>query len=360
MSRPEFPSPPHAVGSTRLGDGRDIGWATFGDPSGDAVLWFHGSPGARCQVPHDLDAEARARRLRIISIERPGTGDSTKHFYDKVVDVVPDLIAVADDLGVGQFAAIGLSGGGPFVLACAHEQPDRMTAGIVLAGVGPTRGSDTVISHTLLLRYTGGVLRVVSRPVNAAFGAILRVLGPFGGPFIDTFFQFEVGDRSEMAAKPDTKRQMVADLADASFRTEGGLGAALEDLILFGRHWSFELGNISVPITFWGGTSDIIVPYTHAERQWKRVPGSSLRTREGRGHFAGYTEVAEVLDALRLSWPAVRAVPSRKKKAGSTTKSSAKKKAGATTKTAKKATKTDGTKKKAPASEVAPPKVAKA
>jgi pimeloyl-ACP methyl ester carboxylesterase len=317
MSRPELPTPPRISGATALDDGREIGWAEFGDPDGDPVLWFHGSPGARNQIPHDLDAEAGARRLRIITVERPGMGDSTDHQYDAIIDFVPDLVAVADDRGVDEFAAVGLSGGGPFVLACAHELPTRMKAGVVLGGVGPTCGSDTVISYMLILRVTGGLLERVRRPLGKSFAAIVRVLGPYADPFIDLFFQFELGDRSEMHAKRDTKRQLVADLVDAAYRSD--LQAPFQDLILFGRHWGFELGDIAVPVTFWGGTSDLIVPYTQAERQWKRVPGSSLRTMEGRGHFAGYTEVSQVLDVIRSRWPAVRPVRATapKKKAAS-------------------------------------------
>ena len=71
---PVMPTPPHAVGTTSLPDGRRMGWASFGDPTGDPVVWFHGTPGGRSQVPSDLDEEARARRLRVIGIERPGTG----------------------------------------------------------------------------------------------------------------------------------------------------------------------------------------------------------------------------------------------------------------------------------------------
>jgi pimeloyl-ACP methyl ester carboxylesterase len=318
MSRPELPTPPRATGTTTLPDGRQMGWAQFGDLDGDAVLWFPGSPGARCQIPHDLDAEAAARRLRIITIERPGMGDSTDHQYDKVVDFVPDATAVADDLGIDQFAAVGLSGGGPFVLACAHELPERMTTGVVLGGVGPTRGADTVISYIMILRVTGGLLERIRRPVGKTLGVVFRTLGPFGGPFIDAFFQFELGDRSEMHAKRDTKRQLIADLVDAAYRSD--LQSPFEDLILLGRHWGFELGDIRIPITFWGGTSDIIVPYTQAERQWKRVPGSNLRTMEGRGHFAGYTEISQVLDVIRSKWPAVRPIRATASKAKKATK----------------------------------------
>jgi len=108
------------------------------------------------------------------------------------------------------------------------------------------------------------------------------------------------------------------------------------------------------------------VPYTHAERQWKRVPGSSLQTKEGRGHFAGYTEIAEVLDEVRVAWPAVRPVPSRKKKAPSTKTPSTK--VSANTVSANKASgqkkspaakKAAGEKKAASKKKASEPKVAK-
>ena len=308
---PQMPTRPHAVGATPLADGRQMGWAAFGDPTGDPVVWFHGTPGGRCQVPSDIDAEAKARRLRIIGIERPGTGDSTLHHYEKVVDFV-------DDLEIDRFAAIGLSGGGPFVLAAAARLPERMTTGIVLGGVGPTRGSDAVFSHTLLLAAAAGVIEKVRQPIGDAFGALIRAIGPFGKPAIEVFFWLEWGDRRFMAAKPESKTQLVADLVDAARR--GGLRAPLDDLALFGRHWGFELADVRVPITFFGGTSDVIVPYVHAERQAKRVEGAQLRTVPGTGHFAGWTEVDQVLDVLRQAWPPVRpAPPGRKAKATKTT-----------------------------------------
>jgi pimeloyl-ACP methyl ester carboxylesterase len=299
-----MPAVPHRVGTTRLPDGRDMGWAEFGDPAGDVVLWFHGTPGGRCQVPADIHDEAAARRLRVIGIERPGTGDSTLHHYGQVVDFVDDVVVVLEDLGVDRFAAVGLSGGGPFVLACAARLADRMTTGVVLGGVGPTRGADAVFSHTLLLVAAAGVIEKIRRPVGRAFGALIRRIAPIGAPAIDVFFWLEWGDRRDMTAKPQCKTQLVADLVDAAHR--GGLEAPLDDLALFGRHWGFDLHEITVPITFYGGTSDVIVPYMHAERQAKRVEGSVLRTVPGTGHFAGWTEVDRVLEDVRRVWPPVR------------------------------------------------------
>jgi len=230
-----------------------------------------------------------------------------------------------------------------------------MTAGMVLGGMGPTRGTDAVISYTLGLIPLAPAIDAVRGPLSSAFAAVIRAMGPVGGPLVHAFFQFEVGDSTQMHAKPDTKHQLVADLSDASHRS--GLGAGLGDLVLFGRHWGFELGDIAVPITFWAGTSDVIVPYVHAERQWKRVSGSHLRTMEGRGHFAGYTEVGDVLEEIRRLWPPVRPVTTtssatrtRKKKASkkkATAKSGQKKSAASKTAKTGKTTQTAKTTKKA-------------
>jgi pimeloyl-ACP methyl ester carboxylesterase len=175
--------------------------------------------------------------------------------------------------------------------------------------VGPTRGADAVFSHTLLLAAAAGTIEKIRQPVGDALGRVIRWAAPIASPGIDLFFWLEWGDRKDMDAKPGCKTQLVADLVDAARR--GGLRAPLDDLALFGRPWGFELADVAVPITFFGGTSDVIVPYMHAERQAKRVPGARLRTVHGTGHFAGYTRVPEVFDVIRAAWPPVRVATPR-------------------------------------------------
>ena len=297
----DAPLLPHDAGTVTLPDGRTMGYSTYGDPDGDAVFWFHGTPGGRSQIPFDVPELAVERGLRIIGVERPGTGDSTGKLYERVVDFVPDLVAVADRLGAERFACIGLSGGGPFVLAAAHELPHRVTTGVVLGGIGPTRGSDAVLSHTLLLIAARPLLEKLRTPLGSALGKLVRTAAPLGETMVNLFFKIQPGDRQAFAARPLDEKQFVADLISAARRS--GLEAPINDLIVFGRHWGFELNDIKVPITFWGGNSDVIVPYVHAERQSKRVPDARLRTLNGRGHFAGYTSTVEVLDDVRTLWP---------------------------------------------------------
>src|SRR5881227_3513304 len=122
---------PKLEGNIAVGDDRQIGFAEFGDPQGRAIFWLHGTPGARRQIP-------------IVGVDRPGIGSSTPYQYDTVFAFADDLRTIADTLGIDKFEVIGLSGGGPYALACAAGMPDRVVAAGVLGGVAPARGADGI------------------------------------------------------------------------------------------------------------------------------------------------------------------------------------------------------------------------
>ena len=135
---------PKLEGNIAVGEDRQIGFAEFGDPQGRAVFWLHGTPGARRQIPTEARVYAEQHNIRLIGIDRPGIGSSTPHQYDNVVAFADDLRTIADTLGIDKMAVIGLSGGGPYTLACAAALPDRVVAVGVLGGVAPTRGPDAI------------------------------------------------------------------------------------------------------------------------------------------------------------------------------------------------------------------------
>src|ERR1700739_3568594 len=89
---------PRAEGRFRLSDGRGIGYAEFGDPTGPVVLWFHGTLGARRQFPANGRRSAENLGLRVVVLERPGTGLSDSYRYSAVADCVGDIAQVADAL----------------------------------------------------------------------------------------------------------------------------------------------------------------------------------------------------------------------------------------------------------------------
>src|ERR1035441_6500144 len=103
---------------TVLGDGRDIGWLELGEPDGAPVFAFHGTPGSRLQLTIDETAIGDAG-VRLVCPDRPGYGLSTFQPGRRLVDWPGDVAHLADHLGIGRFAVMGISGGGPHAAACA-------------------------------------------------------------------------------------------------------------------------------------------------------------------------------------------------------------------------------------------------
>jgi pimeloyl-ACP methyl ester carboxylesterase len=108
-----------------LAGGRTVGFADYGIPDARAVLWCHGGPGSRLE-PACLRREAGEAGLRIIGIDRPGYGLSAPQPGRTIAGWVPEALAVAGHLGIGQFAAVGTSTGGAFALALAALAPQRV------------------------------------------------------------------------------------------------------------------------------------------------------------------------------------------------------------------------------------------
>nr|WP_305016743.1 alpha/beta fold hydrolase [Mycobacterium tuberculosis] len=126
---------PKLEGNIAVGEDRRIGFAEFGAPQGRAVFWLHGTPGARRQIPTEARVYAEHHNIRLIGVDRPGIGASTPHQYETILAFADDLRTIADTLGIDKMAVVGLSGGGPYTLACAAGLPDR----VVAAGIDPLR-----------------------------------------------------------------------------------------------------------------------------------------------------------------------------------------------------------------------------
>lgn len=292
MRSPHRPLREHRV---PVSSNRNLGAAELGDPHGFPVLWFHGTPGGRLQVPPDAPASAEARGIRLFGVERPGTGWSTPHRYGSVREFGDDIRAFADALGFEKFAVAGLSGGGPYTLACAHQIPDRVVAAAVIGGIGPTAGPDAVDSYTRALALAHPFLSVIAEPVGRVLPSVVKPVIPHAKLAIRAF--------SMVAPKAD--KPILLDDAfgnvlagDLIHVMPGGLGAPLHDARLFSQDWGFRLGDVTVPVHFFQGDADGIVPESHGRHQARAVKRGALTILRGGGHLAGYVDAGRVFDVL--------------------------------------------------------------
>src|SRR5258706_454018 len=119
--------------SIQLHDGRTLAYAEYGEPEGRALLYFHGGADSRLEA-RLLAEQARCAGIRLIGIDRPGMGRSHFKKGRRLLDWPDDVIELADHLGIERFAVIGVSGGGPYALACAYKIPNRLIACGIAAG----------------------------------------------------------------------------------------------------------------------------------------------------------------------------------------------------------------------------------
>ncbi|MFI0433157.1 MAG: alpha/beta fold hydrolase [Candidatus Nanopelagicales bacterium] len=280
-----------------LADGRNLGLAEFGPADGFPILWFHGTPGARRQVPPAAIAFAHSAGVRIIGVERPGVGHSTPHHYHRVVGFAADVEQVLDTLELPQVGLIGLSGGGPYVLAVCATLPDRVVAAAVLGGVAPSAGPEKVVSGGIipLLRRVSPLLTLVREPVAVLMSLGLRAATPVADRAFDIYLALGPRSDRELLARPEMRQMFVDDLLAAgrvSFR------AMAYDAVLFSRWWGFDVADIETPVFLWHGDDDLVIPLAHGERMAALIPNSRLSVVPGQGHLAMLDAAEEAIEMI--------------------------------------------------------------
>jgi len=295
---------PKLEGNIAVGDDRQIGFAEFGDPQGRAVFWLHGTPGARRQIPMEARVYAEMRQIRLIGIDRPGIGSSTPHQYDTVFAFAEDLRTIADTLGIDKFEVIGLSGGGPYTLACAAAMPDRVVAAGVIGGVAPTTGSDAIaggVMGSVGLR-VAPLLQVAGGPIGVVASALIRLIRPVGSPAVDLYGRVSPEADQQLLARPEIKAMFLDDLLNGSRKQ---MAAPFADVVAFARDWGFRLDEVKVPVRWWHGDHDHIVPFEHGQHVVAKLPDVELYHLPGESHLAGLGRAEEILDTMIGLWDRV-------------------------------------------------------
>ncbi|MGK9233170.1 alpha/beta hydrolase [Inquilinus limosus] len=133
-----------AVRALTLPDGHKVHYIDEGEPGWRPVLYVSGTgTSARAFGMTEYLRSLRTRlRLRFISVERNGFGDTEFKPGWTTKDYAAEVRAVLDYLGIERTAALAISGGGPYLAEIAAEMPERLISLHFLAatsGFGPER-----------------------------------------------------------------------------------------------------------------------------------------------------------------------------------------------------------------------------
>ena len=287
---------PALEGSVAVRGSRRLSFAEYGSRRGPALIWMHGTPGARRQIPLEARAYAERHGIRLIGLDRPGIGSSTPHLYPDILDWTRDLELVLETLGIDTVRLIGLSGGGPYALAAGAAMPDRVHGVGVLGGVAPTRGPDAAEGGIIQLAvHLAPILTVARVPLGVGITVGIRLARPLAGPALDLYAALQPPGDKFLLARPEFKAMFLDDLLNGSrFQTS----APINDLILFTRPWGFDAADVGVPVRWWHGDDDHIVPFRHGRHLVDRLPDATLSVIDGESHLGGLGIAEDVIATL--------------------------------------------------------------
>ncbi|KAF3480535.1 alpha/beta hydrolase fold protein [Arthroderma uncinatum] len=261
-----------------LPDGRKLGYAQYGSLTGRPVFYLHGLPGARTEAAC-FDDLARELGARIIATDRPGVGWSSPHPGRTVLDHPKDLEQLAKHLKLKEYSALGISGGGPYALACAASLPrDKLKAVSIICGLGPPDIGMSGAGWPTWLGFTFGY-----RYFSAATGWYLKRQLAARLDLSDEK-RFELLRRDVLNAKSmlEKDRDIMKDestlrmfLKTSRETFAQGCDGVLQDGKLLCNDLGFRVEDIraDLPVQLWYGKQDTAVPLNHGIQIAARLGG---------------------------------------------------------------------------------------
>ena len=277
--------------SMTLPDGRVLAYTDCGAGSGPLVVYFHGAPTSRLDLVGFEDAFA-ALGVRVVSPDRPGYGGSSPQPHRSWNDWPADVAALVDHLDVERFGVMGLSSGGPYVVACAALLRQRVAAAAVVAGVTDMGWPDAWTG------YDGNeatLMRIGDE--TAATAWCVKHYGSDGAKFFEDAVEMAPADVALLSDEAMLTGWLTT--VGESFRQ--GVGGFAQDITVQGTPWTFDVTAVTAPTTVLHGEADTMVPIAHGRHTADIIPGATFVPLPDHGHVSTMTELPQLCADLAAS-----------------------------------------------------------
>jgi pimeloyl-ACP methyl ester carboxylesterase len=245
------------------------------------------------------DEPARSLGVRIISPDRPGISGSSMQLDRKLSDWPSVVERLADDLELGEFRILAISGGAPYAYATAIAIPERVRAIAIVGGVLPFAELKDFKGLLPLYRWMLAFYR--NRP------QLLRRLFCLARPFLSI--------RAPIRLRPLLLKMLLLRACDAaSLRDDAAFEAIFEsqrrawrgsvegvliDARIYAQPWGFAIEDVRVPVRLWHGIEDRAFAVRLAEEIANRFPNCKARFIQDEGHYSlPIRHMREILEDL--------------------------------------------------------------
>ena len=269
-----------------LSDGREIGYAVYGNPSGHPIFYFHGFPGSRIEGKM-FDQRLLDSPFALYAFDRPGIGNSSPQNNRTLLTWAEDVLESANRLKIDKFTVLGISGGGPYALACAKNiSHERLVACIIVSGMGPVNGNVKLFQP--LLRFGLSVAKKSSGLFRLIYRLILYTLMKTEKRVTRTIRKMVLDMSPDEQAEIRKGNNYDVFITDNYYAyIQGPLGTA-QDVENYARDWGFKLEDISpnLPVIVVHGEKDEIVPVEIGRNIARQISHCYSRFYPDGTHFA--------------------------------------------------------------------------
>ena len=288
----------HTNGAVQLDNGAVVAFQEYGDPRGTPVIFCHGWPSSRTMAQL-TDESARSLGVRIISPDRPGISGSSMQPDRRLSDWPAVVERLVDDLDIGRFRMLAISGGAPYAYATAVALPERVHAIGIVGGVIPFAELTDFQGLLPLYRWMLAFYRIRA--------PLLRRLFYLAQPFLSF--------RPPIRLRPLLLKMLLLRPCDAaSLRNDAAFEAIFErqrrawrgsaegillDARIYAEPWGFAIEDVRLPVRLWHGTEDRAFAVRLAEEIANRFPNCKARFVQGEGHYSlPIRHMREILEDL--------------------------------------------------------------
>jgi len=247
-----------------------------------ALLWHHGTPNLG-EPPEPILPSAAQRGIRWVSYDRPGYGGSTPHPSRDVASAANEVSAIADALGIGRFAVMGHSGGGPHALACGALLPGRVIGAVSISGLAPY--------GAVGLDWFAGMSASGAAELRAAVVGRAALEEYLASTEFDPE-QFTPADHAALKGAWSWLGRI------AGRALEGGVGGMVDDDLAYVAPWGFDPGQVTAPVLILQGGQDRIAPTSHGKWLAREIGTAELWLRPDDGHVSLLSSGEPALDWL--------------------------------------------------------------
>jgi pimeloyl-ACP methyl ester carboxylesterase len=275
------------------GGQRQLAVEESGAAHGFPVFLLHGTPGSR-SGPKPRGKVLYNLGIRLVAYDRPGYGLSTRHDGRTVADAAEDVTVIADALGIGDFAVLGRSGGGPHALACAALLGSRVTRTAVLVSLARPDAADLDWYDGMTVANVREFAAADADPRGLAASIITQAKRTKRDPeSLLIALMEEMTEHDRRVVGDVAIRRLLAETYREALR-EGPHGW-IDDILALRRNWGFQLGSIPGRVRLWHGREDNFAPVSHTHWLASRIRRSETVVQAGAAHFGAMEILPEML-----------------------------------------------------------------